>query len=1232
MRGLRGFILSLDAIFAISILIVVSLLLSGFMQTYSTSDLIYQRYYYSGKDVVYVFEQTPLSSVDHIPVIQDYMASGVLEEGDMDRTILDVIGSFWASGNLSEAGNITKAVLDDIFNETKNEYEIILSGESIYNSSEPPRENFLARLSTVVSGYEKTKTVHGYAAKVYVSKVKKSVSEFVYFGGYIGEGNMTRIVSLPDDANVTDVYLELNAGNNFTMYVNGNHTGDYEKTAYNFSADKWTVCSKSVNPVYCSYFRGGNNRIDINFSIMENCYIGGGYMRITYKTSELTESEYIYGGDMRGGKYDFPGIKGIINLYSSFYVPGTLQNISVRLHYRNNLSTDEGGIPVYFVMGANEIYRSGETGEHDVYIPDMNITGIFGGKSNLTRMLSNVTVPIRFGTESFYLFPGVGRSDSILITDRSGSMFTSCDVDSPSCPHPDCNSMTSGCQNSRIDVAVDVDLEFINQMLNVSGNRVGLNTYGSGLCSYHDLSNDSTSLKSRIDTYDDDDCGGTCISCGINKATETLKSQKITRELINEKSPWLYNTSYPSGSPPPDANGSYWFEREYNDSGWDSGNAIIGFENVPYSPNVDTDVGNNGGNYYLRKHFNISDFSVESAELYVLSDDRAEIYLNGYLIDNDTEGHNAKYWNRLNHSVYDGFEDGDIDGWTTGGDAEWYAYNGESRQGSWSAASGDIERNEVTWMKRDVTGPAIVEFWWKVDSRSNRNWLYYRVDGNMQDGISGDIDWSYKNDIIPPGNHTVEIGYEKTWYDWGWTADKAWVDDFKVSGNIHVDGSYFVGGENVIAVKLYNNDTDAAKFDLKMNATVDRYESMLVMSDGSANRCIPNWDCDGTTAAWEAVNKSCEARDKYGIKVYSVAFGEGANQDTLRRIACWNCSANDWIPDCDKFYNSSNADELKDIYKEIAEDMSNITYEAQLIDVSGNVSMENVLYPDSCISFNYSSFTRTLEYGEITLNFESPRLGSSTGQTLVTDNETGTKEGWFNIPSNSEFETEIIESKITSYSSYYWTDRLWVNSSETPNQNWTLVYWLGNFSDDYEILGDPYFIQIPPALLRAGGNNSFRIGTGLGPVLSEGRGGSPDDRVIYTLGIKGISLTTYSDILPKAKGSRPTIYYDSNGDNVPESSVTVDVGPEPDDVFDPNNDSIDSGFMKLMDTMNFINDLNPNIVDLNHTSSGPDGTGDGSAGNPIDLEVTEEVEFQSNFISQIPSLWGPATLEVRIWK
>lgn len=256
MKGVRGFLFSLDAIFAISLLILVSVLLGGMMQTYSSPELIYQRYYYSGKDLVHVVEQAQISSIEFLPAVQSYLASGVLTEEDMNRTILDVIGSFWASGNVTEAANLTRGLLDSLFNETGYEYEMFFSGESVYNSSVPPRESFLARLSTVVSGYEKTKPVNGYAAKVYLSKVSKSASYFVYFGGYVGEGNITVPVELPQDANVSLVYMELNSGGNFSLYMNNQSSGIYNKTSEGFSADKWTVCSTSVNPEFCKLLSG----------------------------------------------------------------------------------------------------------------------------------------------------------------------------------------------------------------------------------------------------------------------------------------------------------------------------------------------------------------------------------------------------------------------------------------------------------------------------------------------------------------------------------------------------------------------------------------------------------------------------------------------------------------------------------------------------------------------------------------------------------------------------------------------------------------------------------------------------------------------------------------------------------------------------------------------------------------------------------------------------------------
>ncbi|MFH1237529.1 MAG: hypothetical protein V1648_03960 [Candidatus Aenigmatarchaeota archaeon] len=1244
----RGFLLSLDAIVAITLLLSVSTFLAGISFTYSTPELRYQRYYYAGKDIAALFQEARISSVSDVVNLTKYN----LTQEEMNRTILDVIGSFWAGGNMSVASNLTRDIFSEVLGNTGLNYEVSFNDETIY-ASDDSYSDFVARLSTVVSGYEKTKPVNGYLAKVYVTKVSKTNSEFIYFGGYEGDGNITKVITLPVDVNVTGAYLEMNVGNNFLLYINGQAAGTYVKSAVNFSADNWTICSKT-NPSYCSYFAAGQNIIQLNFTTNQSTYVGGGYLKVTYKTSELTE--YTTSGNA-SDYYEFPGIRGIINLYSSFYVPGTLKNMSARLHYNNNLSLNNQGVPVYFVIGSKEIYRSNATGEHVIDIPEKNISDAFGGKANLTEKLSNATIPIRFGTDTFAFTSGEGTSDSILITDISGSMggsTASCDVQTTACEHTDCNT-ASGCQNYRIDVAKDVDNDFVDNILNYTGNMLGLISYSTTVYDSHPLSNDSSSLHAEIDGYTPTDY--TCISCGILIATDMLLDAAVINETIKPNSTWLYNVSFPS-SEPPVVNGSEWTWQNYSDDGWSSGQSILGFESPSYFPNINTNIGNNGGNYYFRKHFNFTKAMIDSADLYVLSDNAAEIYLNGHLVYNDTSEHNARYWNNYYDVLDENFES-----YYASGDNRLYSTEINRTPGYWIVDGTPDADKEVFIMAnyagypahkgtdvmvfRDMDAYGSVEthlnlsgkanltlsYWWSLgdDEPDSGEYSNMRIwDGSWHtvktynaSHVYGDyhketIDLNAYNMV---NNFTVRFGSRSSS-----DTERFYVDDVRIAGSAtHIETSYFNDGENVVAVRLRNNDAVAAKFDAALNITMKRYKAMLVMSDGLANRPL------GVNATEDAVSKACDARRR-DIQTYTVAFGTQADGETLKKIACWNCTTGSWIPNCDRFYNSTDAEELQQIYRSIARDIANASYAGQLFNFTGNVSMNNILYTDSYIYFDYTPVVRTPEYGEITLNFESPRLGASTGDIMTTDNETGTKEGWFFIPGDTEVSTEVLDSKITSYSSYYWTDRLWVNSSSTPNQNWTRVYWLANYSSDYEKLGDPYIVQIPPNILTANGNNSFKIGTGLRPTpLSGGKGASPDDRVIYTLGIKGISLTQYSDVFAKAKGSTVTIYYDANGDNVADSSSVVEIGPDPDDNFDPMNDSIDNGFMKLIDRMNFMSDVNSGVVDLNYTASGPSGTGDGSSGNPVDLEITEDVNFNSDFISQISSMWGPAIMEVKIW-
>jgi hypothetical protein len=1180
---MKGIVLTLDAIIALLLMVSIISLLIFFRTEPSSPFYIAQQLHFLSEDSLNILSKSTLKEVVTNQTLNDLNQNRVLNESYWNDKAIDIIGMLWAENNASStlaAAKIAKDILGNILPNNIG-YQVLINDYNIYDSSDDPLETSRPNYSDstveissgrIASGYESNKTVSGCVAMAYLTSIKgKKDSSYVYFGGYVGDGNITAILNLPPFDNVTEAYMEMDAGNNFTLYINGSFSGSYTKGSAEggyLRADKWVICNTTFNPTYCSYFKSGNNTIEFTFDKFINNYIGGGYLKVTYNTSEMVTT-FIENISW------FPGIKGLINLYSSFYIPGDLNNLSAYLHYKNNLSTT-----VFMTIGDDEVYRDDITGNVTVTLNNSYLNQTL----NYTE-LNRQTIPLRFGTEAFALLPGVGFSDSILITDLSGSMGD-CDVDS-TCMPGICDT-TPPCHQENIVVAKQADKSFVNTVLNVSGNRVGLVAYGTRVCSNDELTNRSSTLITRINGYDHN-CGYTCISCGIDKAIKALLNSKYVQTIVFNNSLWLYNTSYPTGQPPNDINGTDWKNKSYNDSSWSNGNTVLGFDTYPYSPSVNTSITNNGGNYFFRKHFTIDDVnSIDYGELFVLSDDKAEVYLNSNLIDNDTTKHNATYWNRPNSSAifYDGFETyysniaQRVDGYVLNvSPGYWYIDDGNgnpsiygeevyimANQAGYPAYNGtdvlvfrdmDLYGYAQTQVNLSGRSGATLSYYWNMTSRFDDNEY---SDVSIWDGQwhqieiyypnQGDNNYHYTEIDLSPykmvKNFTIRFGSKSSEDNEVFS-----IDDVTVKEKVVINKSYFINGDNVLAVKLYNDDDNSAKFDLKLNITQSRYKAILVMSDGEANFCIPGWDCSDSVARQEAINKSCEARDNK-ITVYSVAFGASAGNDTLRRIACWNCSSNDWIPGCTRFYVGTNTTQLEQIYKNIAQDIVNVTYNvSQTINVTGNISFNNILYPDSYIWFNYTPILNPYEYGEISLNIETPRFGILTGDNNIS---IPYKEGWFNVSDK----VKVVDAKVTSYSSQYWTDRLYVKNSTS---DWNTIFNLSNYGNDYSILGDPFIVQIPVNYIGVG-NNSVRIGTGFSPINATG--GSPDDRVIYIIRVKG--SVGYGNLNETCEGA--------------------------------SNDAIQR------------------LIDL--------------IGGYVNF-ASDQITFQNNSISRVPYMWGPANVRIRVW-
>lgn len=1408
-RKRKGFLLSLDAVIAIGLILSMTVFIAGISTTYYSPELRYQRLYYTGKDVMLLLENAQLGQLESFDTVKYYQDTGVLVEEDKEKTILDIIGSLWSSGNSTMQGyaaNITADILNSTLPESHS-YQVVMGGDEIYRRG-GLESTYLARLSSIVSGVEIGKPIDGYFARAYPSMVGDFRSVFIYLGGYVGQGNITVIAELPDFDDIVSMDMELDSGRDFDMYINGSYSGSYAKQ----TNDTMRSSSWSVSSSYFSNLGEGTNYLSLEFP-SKGSYFGGGYIKIIYNTTNLTAVDAEKFGDNASSMFMLPGIDGIVNLYSSIYVPGYLTSMDAHLHYSSVVPVTK-----YLGFGNITIFEDNRTGEIVYDISNQSITGNLSDYGLDLSYLDGRTVPMRFGLKNVtYILGEAGAADVVMITDRTGSM-TSCDVD-VSCRPGLCDSYDP-CHDRRSNVAVKSDQDFINTILGAEGkNYVGLIGYGQrhgGTCSFHDITADNTSLQQRIDDYNYggswQDCGWTCTSCGVVGATELLQEKDVLYNLTvrSDKDDTEYSLSSNSRTVTLTINGlnksrfiksrfslmarNVDVESGYQDCVFLNGNylgrvcesnsgGVNGWHSCSYVVEKDwLQEGDNsvlvtaggsggclsgGGENWMFKDSKLMVWEYRNNESVVSANSSLdEIAINSVLVSQYLElpEENSDYPNPVDFttglntsgntfglgSVEDGWDwqsgtygysgTCDFNG-ATGGELELYTrQNSESKSCSYGVefnVTPDVysmiqsgaqvgvefyyewdkegfwwywETSDEVWVKARIAGPSGTAcedpddcyLGSDMDSGHNNGDSTYEV--YAEDDPDSDFSGTFFQDITSwidsAGTYYLDLGgkilnndnNERGYFRFDdisvsiYTQSDPWVSfsfpdvnmsfvkaatlefqardidpdyydcvymngyhigmadyqEYNESGEweevrFDVNPMYLAEGGNVIEFSGgtqggCNRTGDVDVWDVRNislslvhsneSTPYDRRKSMLIMSDGEANTLIgdcSNYGSSGcpSMAGWltpanETIARACEAHDKYNISIYAIAFGD-AGQDAIDMLYEAACCDN-----CTNFFTSNNEDDLREIYSRIAQGIINSSWVNQTLETSQDVGEISTLYPDSFIRIEYSSFIEPPEYGEITFDFETSRFEDMSGNSTVTDNATMSKEGWFFVPEN----VEVIGAKVTSYSSQFWTDRLYI-LNETGT-GWERVYWLGDFTEyNYSGLGDPFIVDMPVRTIGIG-NNSVRIGTGYG--IENGTGGSPDSRVIYTGRLPAISVEGYSDVFPRAEGSTMTVYYDIDGDNVSDGSVVVQIGPNPSDMFDPMNDSIDNAFMRLLDSLNVIWDSNPGAI-----GSGGADPYDGSNENPIDFMISSQINIDSTLISDVPSLWGPVSMEVRIW-
>lgn len=106
-----------------------------------------------------------------------------------------------------------------------------------------------------------------------------------------------------------------------------------------------------------------------------------------------------------------------------------------------------------------------------------------------------------------------------------------------------------------------------------------------------------------------------------------------------------------------------------------------------------------------------------------------------------------------------------------------------SHSGSGNALKFQTVDDGTSFAERTVVGPAVVNFWWRVSSEEGADFFSFRVDGALQQSISGNGSWVNRSLSLGAGTHTLRWTYAKD-------GDSANFDDAGYLDDLVIQESY----------------------------------------------------------------------------------------------------------------------------------------------------------------------------------------------------------------------------------------------------------------------------------------------------------------------------------------------------------------------------------------------------------------------------------------------------------
>jgi len=569
----RGLLFTLDALLASMLLLgALIVILTAVPETQQRTQTTH-----------YAQDAMVALSVITVEQLNDTEVQGWIADGNItnpDSSILHQIGAFWATNDTVRAEALAEKALASLL-PSESSVRLRIGDDLLFEQNSSATETETARSvgRRMITGVQEGSALEGTASTAYLKRVvSKETSSFAYFGGFFGQGAVTvRLDGLPDDLSnetVTAILIEGEFGDDFTVNINDvSCSSGLSRSAAALTIVRYnlTNCSSLLVP--------GNNTVTIDFAgSIANSSVSGGFFKVSYTTEELA-------GDQPSGRETIflPDIDGVINLYDGFVVHGTLENLTLTVHY---WVTPNATLPLYFDIGNMTIFSLNTTGEQIYTFDNAYLSALLD-----YGLLSNTTVPYRFGFYEGDTVESSGNlSDVFLLTSRHNSMSTNDIV------------VTSTTNVTRMVQAKVVDNLSVEILLNATGNRVGLVSFGTGASIDLDatLTNDSAHLYHEINEYSAHPTDAQRYLCG---AMKTAKAQLVGASGTGRKRAIILmtdgdlqkssgNTAICSGSPTTDR-AKIWADavrQACNFTDVSNGNPYnVTFYTVAFGPNATND-------------------------------------------------------------------------------------------------------------------------------------------------------------------------------------------------------------------------------------------------------------------------------------------------------------------------------------------------------------------------------------------------------------------------------------------------------------------------------------------------------------------------------------------------------------------------------------------------------------------------------------------------------------------